>query len=192
MSIKTLLGNVTAIAGISLAIIGLSILHRRQLSEPVTVTAPPKGGASAPAAPGNFTQPMQYTGNMPLVPVGHCNIERMDGVLFSAQARHVSGAGFELSGWVVDQGKKTVPASANVWLEKMGDSRIWAVPLALTVDRPDVMRNQGGTPAYLRSGFSAKIDASNLPAGEYHLLIQYPEDGHAFVCDNGRHLRVGS
>lgn len=191
MSIKTLFGNITAIAAISLAIIGLSILHRRQLSEPATVTAQPKGGASAPAVSGSFTQPMQYTGNMPLVPVGHCNIERMDGILFGAQVRHVSGAGFELSGWVVDQGKKTVPAIANVWLEKKGDPRIWAVPLALTVDRPDVMQSLGGTPAYLLSGFSAKINASNLPTGEYHLLIQYPEDGHAFVCDNGRYLRVG-
>ena len=191
VSYKTLLGSVTTIAGISFAIIGLSILHRRQLTEPATAPVPSKGGTSASAASGNFAHPRQYTGNMPLVPTGHCNIERLDGALFDAEIRQVSGAGFELSGWVVDQGKKSVPAGANIWLEKKGDSRIWAVPLALAIDRADVMQNQGGTPAYLRSGFLVKINASSLPAGEYHLLIQYPDDGHTFVCDNGRHLRVG-
>jgi hypothetical protein len=191
MSYKTLLGSAATIAGVSLAIIGLSVLHRRQLPEPATVPAPPKSGTSPQAASGNLIQPSQYTGNVPLVPAGHCNIERLDGALFGAEVHQLSDAGFELSGWVVDQGKKSVPAGANIWLEKNGDSRIWSVPLALTIGRPDVVENQGGNAAYLRSGFSVRINPSGLPAGQYHLLIQYPGDGHAFVCDNGRQLRVG-
>lgn len=191
VSYKTLLGSVATIAGVSLAIIGLSVLHRRQLMEPAAVAAPSKGDTATPAASANSIHPSQYTGNMPLVPVGHCNIERLDGALFGTEVRQVSGAGFELSGWVVDQGKKSVPDGANIWLEKKDDSRIWSVPLALTINRPDVMENQGGAPAYLQSGFSVKINPSSLPGGEYHLLIQYPRDGHAYVCDNGRHLRVG-
>lgn len=191
MSYKTLLGSVATIAGVSLAIIGLSILHRRQLMEPATVPATSQGDTSTPAATANFIQPSQYRGNMPLVPAGHCNIERLDGTLFGTEVHQVSGAALELSGWVLDPGKKSVPDGANIWLEKKGDSRIWSVPLALTINRPDVMEDQGGTPAYLRSGFSAKINPSSLPAGEYHLLIQYPGDGHVNVCDNGRHLRVG-
>lgn len=190
MSYKTLLGSAATIAGVSLAIIGLSVLHRHQLTEPATVPAPSKSGTPAPAASGNFIQPSRYTGNVPLIPTDHCNIERLDGALFGTEVHQVSGSGFELSGWVVDQDRKSVPAGANIWLEKKGDSRIWAVPLALTINRSDVMESQGGTPASLRSGFSAKINPSSLPGGEYHLLIEYSGEGHAFVCDNGRRLRV--
>lgn len=192
MSYKTLLGSAATLAGVSLAIIGLSVLHRRQLTEPATVPAPSKIDTSTPVEPGNFIQPSQYTGNMPLVPARHCNIERLDGVPFGPEVRQLSRSGFELSGWVVDQGKSSVPADAHIWLEKKGDPRIWSIPLGLTIDRPDVMKNQGNIPGYLRSGFTVNITASSLPAGEYHLLIQYPSDGRAFVCDNGRLLRVGS
>ncbi len=192
MNYKTFLGSALTMAGITLAIIGLSVIHRRQLMKPAAIPAPSKGGTSTLAAAAKFVRPFQYTGNMPLVPVGHCNIERVDGAWFGTKVRQVSGTGFKLSGWVVDQATKSVPDSVSLWLKKKGDSRIWAIPLAVTINRPDVMENQGGTPSYLRSGFSAKINPSGLPAGEYHLFIQYPGDGHAYVCDNGRHLRVGS
>lgn len=189
MSYKTLIGSAATIAGISVVIIGLSVLHRRQLTEPATVAAASKGDASI-VAHGGLIQPTLYTSSISLVAASHCNIERLDGNLFGTEVRKVPATGFELSGWVVDQARTSVPVRANIWLEKKGDSRIWVVPLALTIDRPDVVQSQGGVSAYLHSGFSARISPTSLPAGEYHLLIQYPDGGHAAVCDNGRHLRV--
>lgn len=190
---KTLFGTTLVIAGITLAIIYLSIDHKRRIG--VSLDATVHAGDKAPSEKDNslITSPMPYVdGKQPLVSGGPCNIERMDGALLDTVAHQARPTDIEISGWLVDQATKSIPRNASIRVENNDHSHVWVVPISPTIDRADVQASVGGEPAYRRSGFLVKFDLSGLPSGEYGVLLQYRVAGHDYVCDNGRSLRIGS
>jgi hypothetical protein len=117
-----------------------------------------------------------------------CNLESIDGVLvqnmdpIAPKARQ-----FTVSGWLVDDVAKNVPAGLSVRAYSVsGDGRIWQFPTRGGIERTDVQALQGNSPEVLNSGFEAQLDLSQLAAGEYRLRLAYPRGDQLVVCDNGR------
>jgi hypothetical protein len=86
-----------------------------------------------------------------------------------------------LAGWVVNEQERRVPARPYVVLQAIGNGAAWYA--ALTVGRPraDVARVKHEE-AYNASGFSASIDVTALPAGEYRLYLLFRDAGAAQSC----------
>ena len=190
---KTLFGTALVIAGITLAIVYLSIDHKKRIG--VSLAATVHAGDKAPSKKDNslIISPMPYTdGKQALVSGGPCNIERMDGELLGAVAHQARPTDIEISGWLVDQATKSIPQNASIRVENNDRSHVWIVPITPIIDRADVQASEGGEPAYRRSGFLVKFDLSGLPSGGYRVLLQYQIAGHGYTCDNGRSLQIGS
>lgn len=193
MAYKTLFGTTMVVTGITLAIIYLSIDHKKRIMGEAATAAHTGDKASSEKGNSLIVSLMPQTdGKQVLTSGGPCNIERMDGELVGASAYQARSTGIEISGWLVNQATKSIPKNASIRVESNDRSRVWIVPMAPTIDRADVQASEGGEPAYRRSGFLVKFDPSGLPNGEYRVLLQYQIAGHDYACDNGRSLRIGS
>ena len=191
MIYKTLLGTTLVIAGITLAIVYLSIDHKHRVAARLSVPTQ-ANDKSTTASEGSVRPALDSSGKQALASGGPCNIERMDGVVLDSSAHSVSRTDVEISGWLTDQATKSVPQDAGLRIEDKEHSLVWLVPIALAVDRPDVQASQGGEPAYRRSGFLEKIDLSKFSIGKYKILLQYQLAGHGYICDNDRSMKIGS
>jgi len=190
---KTLFGTILVFAGITLAIICLSIDHKKRIGTEATSAVHAGDDVSSEKGNSRIASPMSHADDkQPLISGGPCNIERMDGQLVGTDAYHARPTDVGISGWLVDQATKSIPKNASIRVENNDRSRVWIVPIVSIVDRADVQANEGGEPAYRRSGFLVKFDLSGLPSGEYRVLLQYQMAGHDYACDNGRSLRIGS
>lgn len=193
MAYKTLFGTILVVAGITLAIIYLSIDHKKRIGGEAVIASHVSDKASSEEGNSPTVSPVPHTnGKQAPISGGPCNIERMDGELVGADTYQAHPTNIEISGWLVDQATKSIPENASIRIESNDRSRVWTVPMTPTIDRADVQAIEGGEPAYRRSGFLVKFDPSGLPSGEYRVLLQYQIAGHEYACDNGRSLRIGS
>ncbi len=159
-------------------------------SEPANTAA--TGTASAePAAPALPAMTELSSAEAVVAPVINeaCNLEYVDGVLvpdgnpIEAKSRVV-----KVSGWLVDNVTKTLPGQLFVRVySTSGNGRIWQLPVAQTMERPEVQRIfGGGEAALLKSGFEGQLDMSDLASGKYTLRLSYDRAGELVLCDNGR------
>jgi hypothetical protein len=115
----------------------------------------------------------------------HCNLESADGQAFAADDLSlVTPDAGKASGWLRASDDAATPESPVLRFESEDKTRMWEVPVALTLPRDD-LTPAGGTP-----GFSVEFDAGALPAGRYHLYLAYRLGGTLHGCDNGRHVKV--
>ncbi|NDU91011.1 MAG: hypothetical protein G3I10_00045 [Ferrovum sp.] len=123
-----------------------------------------------------------------LLPAHGCNIETADGAGYNTTLTRSRGATIELRGWVIDTMQHDVPVKAVLRLENQDQQAAWMVPLQPRLVRTDVAQANGGLAAYTPSGFEISVATSVLPAGHYHLYIEYAAAGRSYACDNGRML----
>jgi hypothetical protein len=188
---RTLLGSLTAIVSITLVIIGLSINHHHQEETVVAVGSPASTASLSGISAAVMTPVLLASSDKSIDSGGHCNIERIDGGLFTGSASHARTLPIEFSGWVVDPATKSVPTDVGIRIELNTNQQVWIVPLTAGINRPDVLATLGNDQGYLRSGFSVRINPIGLPDGDYRILIQYRSGGSPHVCDNGRKLKIG-
>jgi hypothetical protein len=118
-----------------------------------------------------------------------CNLEQLDGMDLGATPVAIprSDGSLVAKGWLFSRQSQGVPAQR--WLRLVGDES-WDAPILQNLPRPDV-------PAYFRvgdwaapSGFQQWSGLREVPAGRYHLLLAYRENGQLFLCDNGRVVEI--
>lgn len=127
-----------------------------------------------------------------LSPSTFCNVEFLDGQLFSGQDLK-AGGGVEatVSGWVGDEVTKGLPTNPMLRFEKADDkTQVWEVPLNLGLKREDVAAALS-SPGVVDAGFSRKFQTSELGAGRYHVLLTYQATGKWYGCDSGRYAIFG-
>lgn len=127
-----------------------------------------------------------------LSPSTFCNIEFLDGQLFTDQDLRASG-GEEatVSGWVGDEVTKGLPTNPMLRFEKAGNKmQVWEVPLSLGLKREDVAAAHS-SPGVVDAGFSRKFPVSKLGADRYHVLLTYQASGKRYGCDSGRYAIFG-
>jgi hypothetical protein len=116
-----------------------------------------------------------------------CNLERANESGFAGAPLVVSRrAPVSFGGWAGVDIQRVSPARLQLRLARVDEPALaWSVDLPVALDRPDVAAARQA-PAMARSGFSASLDLSALPPGDYHLLLAYAGGR----CDNGRVLRL--
>lgn len=150
-------------------------------AEPAKVSEPP----AAPALPVLHELDETQRAEVLVADSTHCNLESADGVAFAADDLSLTtpNAG-KATGWLrAAGGDAATPESPTLRFESDDKTRMWDVPVALTIARDDL--GTGGTP-----GFSVEFDAGALPSGRYHLYLAYRAGGTLHGCDNGRHVSI--
>ncbi len=121
-----------------------------------------------------------------------CNVEGVDGALFTAQGLTINGKGtHDISGWVVDAKNRTVPQNLKLIIAGVGTtSGSWSNLAPTWIDRKGVAETRGYGPELNNSGFSFKVDTSVLAAGAYHVYVMSSGKTGLLVCDPGRQLTI--
>lgn len=93
-----------------------------------------------------------------------------------------------LDGWVIDASNlKSTPEQTFVLLQAVGSGARWHGRVSSRVPRVDVARAMGSA---LMSGFNARLDLSQVPRGEYLVLVGFWQEGPLQICDNGRRVLI--
>jgi hypothetical protein len=163
-------------------------------SSPTADFSPTPGSAPAPATPRLGNRPTELSleeRRMPLTAARECNLERVNGAIFSGTPVTVArSASVVLSGWVVDAEHTNVPATLAVRLVGNTDNRAWKAEAHTGGHREDVKTLLGGNAAYASPGFSVTIDPSALPPGTYRAYVVFDGGSGARSCDNGRAVTI--
>jgi hypothetical protein len=122
---------------------------------------------------------------------GDCNMERINGQLFSTGPQMISvNSTIEIAGWVLDVPSGGVPKTVFIRAASADGQRVWYAPAILSVERGDLVSLHGGNDAYRRSGYDTKLKSDALPAGTYRLQIIYAGKSEKAICDNGRTIVI--
>lgn len=120
-----------------------------------------------------------------------CNLERIDGRLFSATPIDVTKSdAIILSGWIASAETQDVPPEVSIRLVSITDNRAWSVSGKTGDSREDVRTLLGGDAAYAGAGFSVVLDPASMPADTYRLFAVFSAGGSLKSCDNGRSIRI--
>lgn len=117
-----------------------------------------------------------------------CNIETVDGEKPTAEAavpKDVSSVAF--SGWIGDEATGKRADNARVLIQTPDRSRAWEQTVGDVIIRKDVAKAMN-IPTLEDGGFKVNVDLSELPVGEYRVLLVYANGNQSFVCDNGRRV----
>ncbi len=121
-------------------------------------------------------------------PVDSCNIEVLNDQAATAKPWVLPlNSRMRLEGWVVDQSNpKKTPEQLFIVLQDTASGSRWNARISSRLPRPDVEKAHSS----LMSGFRAGFDTSNLPRGEYLVLVAFWQDGPLKLCDVGRRVLV--
>ncbi len=120
--------------------------------------------------------------------VSSCNIETLQGAPPSERALPVQqGTALNLAGWVVDEKTHQSPAHVFILVQSGETKEFWWAPISGRLPRQDVATARNST---LLSGFTAILDTSHLPPGEYGVSTLFWQDGPTQICDNGRRIMI--
>lgn len=182
-----------SLAMLSLAAVSL-LAACSDSSRPVVDFSPTAGSAPVPATPRIGNRPVELSlqeRRLPLAPVRECNLERVNGMIFSGAPVTVArSASVVLSGWVVDAGRNAIPATLDVRLVGNTDNRAWKAEAHTGAHRDDVRKLLGGNAAYGSPGFSVTLDPSALPPGTYRAYVVFDGGSGMKSCDNGRAVTI--
>jgi hypothetical protein len=115
-----------------------------------------------------------------------CNLESANNVLFSAGPM-VLKPGDTVRGWLGHDVPATLEMPVILVRDAHGTS-VAAVGIERTEQRDDVVAANGGREDLRVSGFVVAVP--ELQAGTYALVLRYRVGEQAFVCDNGRQIRI--
>jgi hypothetical protein len=122
--------------------------------------------------------------------VSSCNIEALNGAPSSDRAVVMhQGEALNLTGWVVDEAAHQSPVHVFILLQSAEVQEFYWAPISGRLPRPDVAKTRNST---LLSGFSATLDTSTLPPGEYGISMLFWQNGPSQICDNGRRIAIKS
>lgn len=124
-----------------------------------------------------------------VAPAGSCNIEMLNGMVATERPFVLPANGaLRLVGWVVDEShRQTAPEELFIVLQHVASGSQWNAKVSSRFSRPDVASAMGSS---LMSGFTTGFDISNLPQGEYRLVVAYWQDGPLKLCDIGRRVLI--
>jgi len=115
-----------------------------------------------------------------------CNLESSNNVLFAGEPIPAK-SGDMLRGWLGhDVG--TAPSSPRLLLRDAAGASVAAVDITLALQRDDVVQSNQNREDLRHSGFEAAVPA--VAPGAYALVLRYTAGGEAYVCDNGRRIRI--
>jgi hypothetical protein len=117
-----------------------------------------------------------------------CNIEHINGTNFNTRAALNRLDGIAIDGWVADLRKRSAAKTSWIELISADNQHDYLVPIQFRIRRADVQEVLHGRASYGMAGFMSEIDTSNLPKGDYHMLVVYKSGGSYHRCDNGRHI----
>jgi hypothetical protein len=119
---------------------------------------------------------------------GKCNLERVNGQVFLNEAIVVPRSGeLQLEGWIINQ--SGTASMERIWLRASAGSKVLYSSTEAGLKRPDIV-TAFGSPSYEASGFSAQMDSSKQPGGDYSLTLIGLSKGRAYMCDNGRRISL--
>lgn len=128
----------------------------------------------------------------PLAPSSFCNLDYLDGQLFSGQDLGATSDVAKISGWLGDEITRALPVNPMLRFEAANDkTQVWEFPVTLGLKREDVVKSISA-PGLLDAGFSQEFPLSELPAGRYHLFLSYVSSGKRHGCDVGRYITTGN
>lgn len=163
-------------------------------SRPAADFSAAPASVKAPATPRIGDRPTELSlqeRKLPLTSVRECNLERVNGKVFTGTPVAVArGASVVLSGWVVDAQRTSVPATLAVRLVGMTDNRAWKAEAHTGARRDDVKTLLGGNAAYASPGFAVTLDPSALPPGTYRAYVVFDGGSGTKSCDNGRGITI--
>ena len=118
-----------------------------------------------------------------------CNLEMINGADAGKPGMQAKvGSKVAVKGWMFSNPSKSVPANRYLRVMTEDSSQSWQTIVGGKVARPDILPWFGVGDWALPSGFEQEVDFGALPAGRYHLLLTYVENGKSYACDNGRML----
>jgi hypothetical protein len=181
-----------AIGGLAMACQEPNAVPAQNASTPSAPAAPASGPAAAPVSVGQVPKELSAEAvQVVLQPDTLCNLERIDNRLLGSSEPFTPADSHNMviTGWMGDESTKVLPQAPVLMIRQVGASRVWEIPLALTVSRDDVAKATSAA-ALKTSGFELKADLSVLPAGTYRMVLVHDRDGGRFACDNGRDLTM--
>ena len=181
----------TKIAMIAAA--SLCLAACKEPNAPVAPVAPETAPAAAPAAAASPAPSAAADGSALAVLDAEkpqaavtCNLESANDQLFTADAMPLKPGG-ALRGWLGHDTPAALGAPRILLRDPQGAS-VAAVTIQPADPRDDVAAANGGREDLRMSGFTAVLP--ELPAGTYALVLRYRVGEQAFVCDNGRRIRI--
>lgn len=158
-----------------------------------TSAAPAAADVASPIAAGAqlaSSEPVSTEGAVSLN--DDCNVEGVDGTLFTADELSISRQGtHEISGWVVDAKNRAIPAGLKLVVAGVGNTAgVWTNQAPTWIERKGVAETRGYGPELYNSGFSFKVDTSAIPAGAYHVYVMSSGANGLQVCDPGRQVTI--
>jgi len=180
----------------ALSLLAMSLLSAcNEHSNPSVDFSPPPGATTANANPVRIGErPAELSlaeRRQPLTPVRDCNLERVNGTVFSGSPVTVArDASVVLSGWVADVQGGNVPATLDLRLVGSADNRAWKVQAHAGGRRDDVKALLGGNAAYASPAFAVTLDPSALPPGTYRAYVVFASGSEMKSCDNGRSIAL--
>lgn len=120
-----------------------------------------------------------------------CNLEMIGGINTSEPKIELpAGSKMVVSGWMFSRPTHSVPVNRYLRVQTEDGSSAWETIVGGRKDRPDILPWFNIGAWALNSGFEQEVLLGQLPAGRYHLLMTYTENGKAYACDNGRLVTV--
>lgn len=151
-------------------------------AEQAPAAAQPETAESSPALP-KVSLLDAAAKDQPLIVAGECNIESVAGQAFTGTSLPVGDkAKLKVTGWLKPGADGAAIAEPALRIESADKSQIWQHPIQLSVVRDDVAANG------VASGFELVVDASDIPAGNYHLYLAFKSAQGLGSCDNGRYV----
>ncbi|MBL8262726.1 MAG: hypothetical protein JNM58_09880 [Xanthomonadaceae bacterium] len=118
-----------------------------------------------------------------LVVAGECNIESAAEQPFAGESLPVGDKSkLKFTGWMKSGTDGAAIIDPALRIESADKAQIWQQPVQLTINRDDVAANGAA------AGFELAIDASDVPAGNYHLYLVFKNAEGLGSCDNGRRI----
>lgn len=192
MKIDRMIANAGSLLLASVLLSGCS-----EPSQPAAVTEPTSGkeALTAPPTTNDLIVPAELSQDerrLPMVAVTSCNLERVNKIVFSGTPLEVSKANgpARVSGWVADQGARTVPASGDLRMVGVQDNRAWKFGVRTGGNRDDVVKLLGGEAVYANAGYGGTVDFSDMPSGSYRMYAVFTGSDGLKVCDNGRSITL--
>lgn len=121
--------------------------------------------------------------DQPLVVAGECKIESAAEQAFTGTSLPVDDkTKLKVTGWLKPGADGAVIAEPALRIESADKSQVWQHPIQLSIARDDVAANGAA------AGFELVVDASDVPAGDYHLYLVFKSGQGLGSCDNGRYV----
>jgi hypothetical protein len=152
-------------------------------SSPSTVQTPAASAAKPMLA---MTDPGRDYMKQALPIVMDCNIEAVNDMPPAGPSVRASKSRpLKINGWATDEKAKKLPDALYLALQAASGETYYAV-VDQNLKRPDIVRARGSS-AYEMAGYSAQLDISSLPKGNYRIASVIVGPSGPSVC----HLAFG-